>query len=462
MRPSILALIATTAAIAVAPVLVPHPLEQVTMLIRDKKYETALHVADRFVEEGETRPELLMQAFMLNERYGELTKAKAALRKYLEQRPEDADGWRKAAWVYANAHRAEPLMEALENVVRLTGEAGEAEGLARLYRLHARFGDELRVLAGADASRLSTRQALRLAELNIANEKYAEARDVLRMLDRTLPAQEKEPRLLLFDRLVADQLANEALERSRAWLASWNNGDDRATFVRHLLRAGAQEQAFALATEADVSREGAVLVYLLDILTLESRLDMLPGLIDAWVDRAALMPPKAMDLQTHEVLSVASERGMQAALFQHLHRSLARKDRPEIIASLAEALVDQFGQIALAPYRAALSNQVLAARPVLAARLFQAEGNLHAARHYLLQADIGGLSKTACDAWMKVAEVTLGRRFLMETLAGHARTKGLPACLPDATSPTATHGGPQALLRFENTGDRAGHYPGRG
>ncbi|MCG6114051.1 MAG: hypothetical protein MEQ84_02535 [Mesorhizobium sp.] len=429
MRPPVLALLASVSAIGIGLAMIPRPLEHVTMLSRDKQFETALTRADEYVEVGETRAELLMQTFLLNERYGDLGRAKLALRAYLKLRPDDAEGWRKAAWVYANAHRSEPLLEALENVVRLTGDADVAKRLVRLYRLHSQFEDELRVLQGISLDDLGREDGLRLASLLVAENQLAAAANVLVHFAKAVEAGETQTRLLLFDVLLSQERYEEAVGLASNWLVDWGSAAMRADLVRKLLQTGADEAAFALASQADESLEPTVLAYLLDVFSREARLDLFGGLLSSWINHAGNMTDERIQTHLQQVVIIASERGMQALIFEGLVRQLDRHERPDLAASLAEAILDRFGQPALMPYRPALTPGILAARPLLAARLLLAEGNLHAARHYLLQADLEKLGQQLCTHWLPAAQAVLAPDQLLSEIVTRSGTGLMPDCL---------------------------------
>lgn len=451
MHPTALSLIAAAAAVGIGIAMIPQPLEQVTMLMRDKQFERALHLADTYVAAGEKRPELLLQAFLLNERYGDLMRAEHALRGYLAARPDDAAGWRKAVWFYQNAHRSEPLADALENVVRLTGDPEDAHRLARLYRLNARFDDELRVLETIAPGALDAEHGLRLASLLIARDRLTDARAVLVRLDETVDIKMPQPRLALFDVLLQRGEFDEAVRRAEVWLAAWRTADGRASLVRQLLRAGAEDAALRLASGADESVEPQVLAYLLETLSREDRLSMLRDLIARWVEHAGRLPLEGVDVHLREVAAVAKERGLDTDLVQYLVQALERDDRPDLLGSLVEALYEHIGHAAVMPFRAALTPEFLATRPVFAARLLLAEGNPLAARHFLLEVGQTELSGPPARGWLIAARDLLSPTELLYELSARARCGGLAPELLHAALELAVHLGREAEVRHLRT-----------
>ena len=121
--PIFAAMSCTIVASVVGYFLIPGPLEQVTMLMRDGSEAAALVKADALISSGLRDPGLLMQDFTLNERFGNHEQAMVALRAYFELRPNDADAWRKVAATFAGTKNLEAHLEALEKVVGLTHDA---------------------------------------------------------------------------------------------------------------------------------------------------------------------------------------------------------------------------------------------------------------------------------------------------------------------------------------------------
>ncbi len=447
MRPPFIAFACSLVAVAVGFATVPRPLEQVTMLIRDRRYEQALHLANAKVEAGEASPEVLMQAFLLNERYGDFYFAKSALRSYLALRPDDVEAWRKAAWVYANAHRREPLLNALENVLRLTGDPQTADRLARFYRMHARFDDELRVLQTIPSDKIGEARGMRLASLLAAEERLKEASALLADLDRILPIDARQPRMLLFEILVEDGRFVEAVEHASNWLETWHGAESRVEFVRSLLRAGAEEAAIQIASMADGSVEPFILDELISLLSSENRLYLLGDLLSGWIAQAVAISPEALDFQLREIVDVAAKRGMGMELALHLMRTLQRSERPDLQAGLINAILERFGYSAIVPVRAAITPQVLAARPVMAARLFLAEGNPMAARYFLLGTELADIPERLRPSWLDLAREILKPSELLGELVAQARSGKLPADMLRPALDLATSLGGEAQLR---------------
>jgi hypothetical protein len=431
LRKPLIAIIASSCAIGIGAIMVPHPLEEVAMLLRDRQFERALEVADGYVAGGETRPELLMQTFILHERYGDLAKGKAALQAYLEQRPNDVEGWRKAVWVYGNAHRADPLTHALENVVRLTNDPADAHRLARLYRLHGHFADEMRVLSAIAPDELGLEQGTRLASLLIGNGRFQRATGLLRKLDETLPLEARQPRMMLFDLLLAQgtEAQDEAAGRADRWLSIWKTGYDRADMVGQLVQAGGSHAAVDLAAGADPEHEQGSLGEIALTLARLNRRDLIAALVDRWSKAAVEMAERPATAQMREIVAVARAHGLTRPLMEATTRLLQSKARPEVSAILAEAVLDEWGLQALMPYRGLIGPQMLEASPVLGARLMLAEGNRLAARHFVARADLSSASEASCANWLETAREVLSARELLDDLAIRARSGTLPACL---------------------------------
>ena len=432
MRLPVVALLISATAICVGFLVIPRPLEQITMLVRDGLFEEAVAKADAFSGSDDVRPAVLMQAFLLNERYGDRRRARTVLRAYLELRPTDVAAWRLAVRAYENSQQLDSMLKALERVVTLTGDPKATDKLVRLYRLYGRFEDELRVLVALGTQSLGQEHLARLAELLLGRGQVQEATTILRQVDDRAKLEAQNVRLLLFHALLRQRHVDEAARRAGRWLGRKPDAYLHAVFVRYLLRAGADAAAIRLASHAQGMADPAVLSSLVYMLSSEDRHDILHRLISPWLSLADRMTEEVLNRHLRNVVNVALEFGMEREVFLHLFRTLVRDDRPLVQASLIDAVYDNLGYAAIVPFRAGITAAMLAARPLLGARLLLVEGNRPAARHFLLQAELRSLSRQRRRDWLATAETVLLPRELLDELIRRARTGALP---PDFVPP---------------------------
>ena len=436
----------TVTASLVGSLLVPSPVEQVTMLARDKRYEDALVAAGKFVDSDRGGPGVLMLDFQLNERYGDLARAKRSLRAYLEQRPDDMHGWRKAARLYGNAHRLDPLLEALERLHALTGDGQAGDQLARLYRLHGRAQDELRILRQLDLSGMDEARVRRLASLMLARGQAADAAAVLRNADDRAILSENG-RIILFDTLLALGRATEAVDRARVWIDGAPRAYLHSVLVAYLLRAQAKEAAVALASHARQLSHPAVFTHVLRVFAREGHFDLLRRLVREWLVPAEKLSPEQLDAFLAGVVAVAMDHGLAGELFGGLIRAIEQEVRPGVLASLAEALHERLGPAAIAPYPGLMAPHVLSANPLFAAKLLLSQNARFAARDYLLRADLTSLSEPRARQWLDLAGQLVPRGALVDELAARARSRTLPAVLARAGMALAVEDGRPAQAR---------------
>lgn len=448
MRPPVIAaLIFSAAAVGLGAFLAPHPLEQLTMIIRDRQLETALERVNKAMDSGEASPEMLMQAFVLNERYGDLQRAKSALREYLRRRPDDVMAWRRAAWAYRNSNRLDPLTNALERIVELSADPEALDHLLRLYRLHGRFEAELRVMRSVDASLLSVEHTARFASLLAARGDLDRAADLLRRVDEQAPPEQVEHRMFLFDVLLQQEAYEEAADRAERWLDHWHSANQRSPLVRYLIRAGADEQALRLAAHVAGAQEPWTLDYMVGTIRKEGRFDLLNRLVGIWIAGAENVAEARLDRHLQGIVDAAASMGMSNEIMRQLHATLVSHERPDFQASLLKAVLDGLGYAAIAPYRAVVTQEMLAARPILGARLLQAERNPMAARYFLLQADLPALTEEARRDWLELAETILPPKELVAELVRRAHAGGLSPDLVRPAIDLARRAGTQAQLR---------------
>jgi tetratricopeptide (TPR) repeat protein len=432
MRLPLVALLMSATAIGVGFLVIPRPLEQITMLVRDGLFEEAVGKANAFAGAGDVRPEVLMQVFLLNERYGDRRRARAALRAYLELRPTDVAAWGLAVRAYENSQQLDSMLKALERVVALTDDPEATDRLVRLYRLHGRFEDELRVLIEREPDSLGQEHLARLAALLLGRGQVQEATTILRKVDDRAKLEGESVRLLLFDALLRQHNVDEAARRAGRWLVRDPDAYSHAVFVQYLLRAGADDAAIRLAAHAEGMADPAALSSLVYMLSGEGRHDILHRLISPWLGLADRMTEEVLNRHLRDVVNIALQFGMERELFAHLFHALDRGDRPLAQASLVDAVYDRLGYAAIAPFRAGITADVLAARPVLGARLLLVEGNRPAARHFLLHAELRSLAPQRRRDWLTTAEAILLPKELLDELIRRARMGALP---PDFVPP---------------------------
>jgi hypothetical protein len=406
--------------------IIPGPLEQVTMLMRDGRDDAALEKADALIEAGHREPGLLMQTFLLNERYGNSERGMAALRAYFQASPNDAEAWRKAASTFAKTHNLEAQIDALEHLVNLTHEPPAVSGLARVYRLHARFDDELRVLQSVDAAHLEAADTVRLASLLLGRNDLAQAASLLRKLDDQKKITTNDERMMLFGALVDQSNFDEAARRAVDWGVYKEVADLQDVFVGYLLRQGADGPALRLAMQTNTIADPRKMTHLAQLLSDEGRYDLLENVVFQWLSYARQLPADGLDGYFRVVVDIGRQKGLDSQLFHQLLFALERRGSASVKASFLQAMYNQYGYVGIAPYRGSLGADVLAARPILAARVLLQEHNLMASRHFLLQSNLFTLSAQDRFDWLSTAQVVLQPDELIAEISHRANAAAIP------------------------------------
>jgi len=406
--------------------IVPGPLERVTMLVRDGRPEAALERANALVDSGNRDAGLLMQAYLLNERYGDQQRAEQALSYYFTVKPDDADGWRKVATIRSQRNNVEGLTVALEHIVRIASDPAAASQLARVYRLHGRYQDEERVLSSVNVTMLEIADVVRLASLLIGRGELPKATAILRQLDDTAKIQTNDARTVLFGALIDQREYDEAASRAVKWHA---DSDARAledVFVRYLLRAGADGPAMRLALLDDNATNPKKFAYFVSVLADEGQYHLLERFIISWLDEGRKLPAADIDGFFQSVISIARSKGLGERLFTQFMLSFERGGSNDLKASLLQAMFNEFGHQGIAPFRNLLTADVLAERPVMAARVMFLENNVLASTYFIRRANLLTLSPRDRFDWLSVAESVLPRDELLKEISHRAGMKTIP------------------------------------
>jgi tetratricopeptide (TPR) repeat protein len=424
--PVVASFICAVSAAIIGYVMIPGESEKIAMLVRDGHAELALQRANELVAGGDREPTLLLQAFMLNERAGEYGRAVEMLDAYMEQRPDDAAAWRKAAEAFDESGQSELLRNALENVVRLTRDPAAAGKLSAIYRLRGDEENELRVLSVPEVAGLADVDAVRFAQLLVARGRTAEAISALEPIDEKSSGLPDEARIQLFTALIDQRDYKEAADRALAWQKDKKGAALQDVFVGYLLRAGADEQALRLATTQSVVTDPKSMTHAAQLFFQEGRYDIVDEVVRGWLAYASKLPAEKLDAYFAEVVNVARASGTGNKLFEELFQTLAQHSSPEVEASFIQAMYDQMGYQGIAPFRYTIGPSVLLARPVFAARLLTVERNALAARRLLMTVDLPSQSASARLEWLALAKQMLSPEEFGSELARRAQAGTIP------------------------------------
>jgi hypothetical protein len=183
----------------------------------------------------------------------------------------------------------------------------------------------------------------------------------------------------------------------------------------------------------------------------EGRTDLSERLVRQWLAEARALPPDRLDRVLAEIVAIADARGAGMRLFPELFATLKETAPPAVQAAFVAAVHDRLGHAGIAPFRAAIGPQILAARPVLAARLFSEERNHLLARHFLLTTDLMAEPAAARAEWLALARRILAPRELALELERRALAGAIPRPMQQAVlqAVLGTGSRPQAMAVWQ-------------
>ena len=432
---------------------VPGEPERLAMLVRDQRFQEALERLDGLDPAVAAHPALLYEAFALNGRFGDPAVAEAALMAYLAKRPDDVATHRRAvAFLLARDNEA-GVLAVLEHLAAVAPDAGTLDALTRRHRMAGRTSDELRVLlarthfATVEVGGLAPGDEVRLGYLLVET---GEAAASIGAFARAAGAPDvgHEARLALFVALVEAGRLDEASQRAASWIdrpesPRWDLG----YFATGLVRWGASAPQILRLAPLDTPDGWRTLGDFVYAFTREGRHDLVRDAVGFWLASTDALPSDQLDRTVQAVVELAVERGLAGEVFAHMAAAVHARGRPAELASLGAAVYDRFGYAGVAPVRHLLDYEALAARPLFAARLSAQEGNSVAARQFLLDVELGGLSGRDALAWWGLAHEVLAYDELLALTVGRFREGTLP---PDLVRPVITLAqarGRQDLLR---------------
>jgi tetratricopeptide (TPR) repeat protein len=426
MNPRVLfiALLAVVS-LVVSYLILPADEEGIAVLVRDGRNSEAVERLEFRRASGEVRPVVLAQLARAYEGAGNFARATELLQRYIFLRPSDADAFIILARLYEEQDMPDPMLDALARATDLAPTRERIARLAGLYRIHGRFSEELLLLQRMQGRPdLTADDLLRLAELLSVKGDVSAATTALLRADEQMPTDQVRGRIFLFEQLVAAGRSREAVERARIWLGVWRKPWLAVRLVRDLTHSASLDDLDLLATLA-VRLHPETTLDLATILAESGRQPSAERLLVDWL--ASRGTPSSEDISGYFAASRAL--GDEAFLWRSFASIAANPAAGEAQALFAEALVDQFGDTAVAPVRARLSISALERRPLFAARLALSGNNPEAARRFLLPLDLKRMSYQDRRAWTRLIRVSSSDEIAFHILRDMWRRSILPGDL---------------------------------
>jgi len=440
--------------IAAAVLLVPQTPERVAMLVKDGKYESARRIGATIDVGTRDDPMLLADLFDLNTHIGDPHRAREMIEAYLQSRPDDTAMLQAAAEFFRSMQDFEAYLGIKERIVERLRDPSDIERLAALYRSHARFEDERRILYTYRDRALSPAAMGRLGSLLARSGDYAEAARLLeaaiaggRSGDGDGDVNEDEIaayRFLLLDSLIADGKAGHAADLAAAWVKQDAVAPaTQAVMVMTLANAGYRDLAARLAATfpRSIARDPSELVWALGA---HRRFDLVKQALAGWLDGAgdALLARGAL-LYIDAAAATGALGEMTADLAAALRRADAAPARPAM--AVVAAAYARWGYDAIAPLRHLMTGELLLTQPLFAAGLSLHEQNPVAARYFLLHADVSDYDDDRAEIWSALAQETLSPSEIARDLIARWRAGRLSPALYPLLQKTAAASGSTSL-----------------
>jgi tetratricopeptide (TPR) repeat protein len=440
-RHRILMIVLATVVLVVGLLLIPRRDEHLTMLARDGRFEDALRIVAQMRAQGDDRPELLAQQVLLQMKLGDVPRALEASRAYLQARPGDNAALEIHADLLLHMGHLDEHLAVEERLVRARPEPLRAARLLAKLRLSGRFEQELallRHLAGTRALRFESYE--RLGALLAAAGDRAGAAHWLGHVDRLAPSEESRARLRLLHVLLQMGRGDEAAARAQRWLSSWRDAYLAGQVILALARHGGESAVLPVVRNLADTMPAAVLE-VAGVLTEAGQTGVSRHLLAQWIDRTPLPTPAQARDWVHASLAAGEARRPLLKLLQMLHDSAD----PESVAGMAEEIAHAYGPDSLAHLMPALAADILPRRPLLAADLAQATGNLALAQWYLDKVDIARMSERQQDRWLELAGRIGPPSRMLERLLVLWQQRALPPRLTMAMAHAARAAGRPAV-----------------
>lgn len=423
-----LLLVLGIAAVTVAA-MIPRANEWLAVMQDDhKQAQIIAQLEPRLAREGED-PQLLATLGRAYADLGDATHAIALLERYVALRPTDADAYGRLAGLYGTVGEPARQRDALERSVRLAPKLPRIVELAALYRFLGKADEERALLASFEPD-LTVRSGLllRLAQLYVDEGEKLRAITALSRAEviQTIPkgVRNDEERLLLATLLAETGQGAEAVRFGKVWIAQWRLPWLANRLLMAVAKRAAEPDAFALANAvADLHPE--IRLYLVKLLAEQDAPAVARHLLRTW--RLANPQPSADELAAF--LWGCRQWGEPAIVWEAFASVLRGGVTPEVVARYADAVAAEFGVGALAPFWSAMPPEALKTRPLLAARLAFAEGDLARARWLAATLDVASLGASDQRLWADLLAVVAPPEAVFATMQALRRKGSLPPML---------------------------------
>lgn len=416
-------------AAATAAAMVPRANEWLAVMNDDhKQAQIVAQLEPKLAREGES-PNLLATLGRAYADLGDATHAIALLERYVALRPADADAHGRLAGLYGTVGETARQRDALERSVGLAPKLPRIVELATLHRSLGKTDEERALLVRFEPD-LTVRSGLllRLAQLYLGEGEKLRAITALSRAEviQIVPkgVRNDEERLLLATLLAETGQGAEAVRFGKVWIAQWRLPWLANRLLMALVKLVPEPDSFSLAdTVADLHPE--IRLYMVKLLAEQDAPAVARHLLRTW--RLANPRPSADELAAF--LWGCRQWGEPAIVWEAFASVLRGGVAPDVVARYADAVAAEFGIGALAPFWSAMPPETLGKRPLLAARLAFAEGDLARARWLAANLKVTSLGASDQRLWADLLTAVAPPEAVFATMRALRQKGNLPQTL---------------------------------
>ena len=421
--------------------LIPRHDEHLTMLTRDGRYDEASRLIAAMRAQGDARPELLMIDLNLYRKLGDVPRALEATRSYLAVRPDDPAVLEVHADLLLQMGLAREHLTASERLVRMRPDP---ERVARLLAQLSSAGlverEEALLAHFAGSSVLRLEHYERLGALLSAKGDWQGAARWLRHVDRHAAADQSKARLKLLYVLLQSGQSAEARDRAGRWLGTWRDPYLSGQLILMLAQQSGEAAALPLALRLAETMPAAALD-VAAVLTQAGQSAISRALLSRWIEGAGAPSPNDIRGYIYASLAAAEARRPLEKLLSLMRESAD----PEVIATFVEEIAHAYGPGTIGHLMPHLAMETLQRRPLLAADLAMASGNVQLTSWYLDKVDVTQLSEAQQDRWLELARHVGSASAVLERLLRLWERRGLPQRLIEEAAAQARTAGRPAI-----------------
>ncbi len=219
-KPFLIVAVLLVAAIALSLVLLPKRSEIALMQMKDKHFEEALVSYEQQKADGTLTVDVVSQLSELYLQKGSVDKAIEIMEEFVAANPTHLDARNRLGTFYQYAQRTDDYLRNLEEINRLTPTPENLQTLSEIYNFNSEYDKQVATLKeiittekGSDAQHF-----IDLANIQAANQNYAEAIETLQQLKKQYPEQFNFNSTMLLASLLLDQKrSEEALQAASDW-----------------------------------------------------------------------------------------------------------------------------------------------------------------------------------------------------------------------------------------------------